>query len=136
MDFIDGTRCVQVIVGSALRHPVSIIPLIIERPYLRGSVRRRFRVECERVGFIDAISMESGGHMVLVGGSNVDVGDKALPNSGLTSRPHLNAGFFPSVEIAHYINVVRIRRPYGEVGPGRSILRLWMRSQVLVQTDV
>ena len=118
------------------RHPVLVVPLIIEIPDDRSRMGWRLGMKCKWVRFVDFIAVVTRYHMVFVGIAMPNMWNKALPDARLAARIQLVAGLVPTVKRAHNINLFRIRRPYGEVGAFGSIDDACMRAKTLVQLQV
>src|SRR5215831_19183241 len=81
MDFIDRYRGIEGIPALALRHPRSIVPFVIEIPNNRGCAGWNLRVNGKGISLIDAVTVVTGCHVVLVGLAVPDVRDETFPNS-------------------------------------------------------
>src|SRR5262245_62700396 len=81
MDFIDRYRGIERTPALALRHPWSIAPFVIEIPDNRSCSGWSLRVNGKGVSLIDAVTVVTGCHVVLVGLAMPDARDETFPNS-------------------------------------------------------
>src|SRR5215475_9673796 len=75
-------------------------------------------MKSKRVGFVYVIVSESRCDMKLVGISLLDLRNEGLPDTRTAARVHRMTGLVPSIEVSHDVDVLGVRRPYGEIGSG------------------
>src|SRR3989304_2954440 len=69
MDLIDTHGGLQGVATSPGLHPVFVAPLVVKVPDHRSGARRRFVMECKRVGLVGPIAAMSRGDVILVDGA-------------------------------------------------------------------
>ena len=98
MDFIDCNRRMYRISLCARRHPVLVMPFVIEIPNDRCGSRRRLGMKRKRVRLIYLIAVVTRYDMVLVRIAMPNGGNKSFPNSRLAAGIQLQARLIPVVE--------------------------------------
>src|SRR2546422_5312638 len=132
MQFVNRHRGMKRIAVAARRHPGLIIPFVSQIPDLGSGMRRSLRMKRERIGLIDLVSVVARYHMVFVCIALSNAGNKSLPDSRLAPRMDLMAGLVPVVEGSHHIDLLRVRRPHGEVRARGAVNGARMSPEVLV----
>ena len=79
-----------------------------------GSIRRRFGLPGQRIGFPGKVHPVWTNDVVLITRARCDPRQKQLPNSGAMADPHRMPATVPRIEIADDSDPSRIRRPYGK----------------------
>src|SRR5437763_1705776 len=74
--------------------------------------------------------------MILVGVTLTNLRDKSLPDPRLASRIQRVAGLVPTVECAHDVNLLSVRRPDGKICSFGSINHPCVGAQALVQLEM
>src|SRR5260370_4845553 len=119
--------------SSALRraafHPLRVAPRVVQVPDDGGGLRRRFRVEGERVRLVHPVSTLPF-DVELVLGPLPDALDESFPNARAAARSQRVLGLVPAVPVADHVHLPRFLCPAGEMRSAFPALR----SQSLVVT--
>ena len=117
MHLVDRNRRVERVRGAPGRHPLAVLPAVLERPSARGCLRRHLGVEGERVGLVDLVAVPARDDVKLVAVPARDVGHEAFPDSGaVAARRERMRAPVPAVEFADHGDLPCIRRPHAEIG--------------------
>src|SRR4051812_16129030 len=113
MDFVNGNRLFQPVTRSPSRHPLAVVPLILEVNYDRGRLRRPFSLE--RIGICLELPIPHvpGANEVFVRCARSEIRDEYLPHPRIT-KTHRMAPRVPMVEIAYHADDFCVGRPYSE----------------------
>src|SRR5690242_18589430 len=89
-----------------------------------------------RVGFVHAIAGVSRADMILVHGSRLDVGNKALADARLSSGLQGMAVLARAIKISHHEDVRRVGGPDSKMRPAGCLDSQRMRPELFIQTGV
>ena len=139
MQLVDRPGRPQCVDLGAAPHPVRVVPLKAQIPHHRGGAWRQLGAKRVRVGLVHRGAGLPRGDVVLVERARPHTGHRPFPDPG-----GIRAGFqrmataIPAVEVADDRDRGRVRRPYGEMRPGRRALRGAHRvgSELLVRPEV
>src|SRR5215831_19058263 len=116
MNFVNRDGRIEGITAGAGRHPLPIVPVIVEIPDDRCGFWRSLGMKRKRVSLIDLVPVVTRYHVVFVSVPVPDIRDEALPDSRRAPGTQIMAGIIPSIERTHHGNALRIRRPDGKIG--------------------
>ena len=88
------------------------------------------------VSFVHAIAPMSRADMVLVHGSCLDFGNKALPDARWAAGLQWMAVLAPAIKIPHHVYLRCIGSPDSKIRPARRLDSQRMRSKLFIQTGV
>ena len=106
---------------AALRQPHVILPVVGQVPDNRSGFGRHFTVERKGIRFFEPAAAVSGFDAVFVWHAAPHAGGEALPDPRIPSRFQLVPIGVPIVKIADHGNLLGIRRPHAEMGPGTPV---------------
>ena len=118
------------------RHPLVVLPLVVEIPDDRGLTGRLLGAEADRVRLVDPIAPMPRHDVVLVSRPPVHVRQKPGPDSGGADRRQDVAILVPLVEVAHHAHPLGARGPDREAGPRASVDDVRMGAELLVHPEV
>src|SRR5262245_36147897 len=101
MNFIEGKWPGEMLGLPASRHPFSILPLVIQIPNDGSGLGRNLMEEPVGISLVDLIVVVARDDVILIMSPLPYVGNKRLPNSGLTLGMERMAVLVPAVEVAH-----------------------------------
>src|SRR3990172_6619613 len=136
MDLIDTHGGLQGVAASPGVHPVFVAPLVVKVPDHQSGARRRFVMECKRVGLVGPIAAMSRGDVILVDGAFSRTRYETLPDSRSVARAEGMGGVIPAVEITNHVHRSGVGSPDGEVGSLLSLRLVKTRAQFFVETKV
>src|SRR5690606_978393 len=119
------------------RHPVAVMPLVLERPDARGRSRRHLPLQRERIALIGREAAVTRAHVILVTLSPAGAGDETLPYAGMvcTLRERVTLPV-PAVEVADDGDARRVRRPHGELHARPIVVRAGMCTEHAIQAGM
>ncbi len=136
MDFVDRHRRFERIPRAAGRHPLLVVPGVVEIPDDRRRGRRRLGVRGERVGLVEPRFRAARAQVVLVLRPRGHAGDEPFPHARGSVRREAVLARLPGVEVADDLHFFGIRRPDGEQDAVHSLLRGQVRAKLLVEAHV
>src|SRR5439155_3745052 len=113
----------QPVFVGARRHPVLVVPDIVQIPYDRAGQRWSFGIEGEGIGLVRLVSVIAGDDMIFVARARWDPFNEGLPNAGVSAKAQSMSAFAPAIEVAHYRHLFGVGGPHREMCPVRAIQR-------------
>ena len=130
---VDSHRRGEGVPLCADAHPLLILPVVVEVPHDRCSVRGRLRVNADGIGFVHPISVVARADVVLVLRTLPHARDECFPDSGRAARLEPMRVAIPAVEVAHDAHRLGVRGPDGEHRPPHALAFHDMRSELFPQ---
>src|SRR5512135_2418246 len=134
MHLVDRHGLGETLVLATLRHPLLVVPSIVEIPNDRCEFRWNLVEDRKGIALVDPIAVEARADMVFVKRPFADVGKTAFPNAGLALGMEQMPALLPAVKLADDAHMIGVGRPNRKVRPGFPLLLHDMGSELFEKT--
>lgn len=128
MDLVHRERGLVDRAVAPVRHPVLVPPLVVRGGDDGGGRGRDLGAAGHRIG-PDRVRAVRAADIELVERALPDAGQEQLPHPGRAERAHRRARAVPVGEVTGHPHPARVRRPYGEPGPGHPLVDHRLRAE-------